>query len=114
MSRPTVPGLGGHSSSGTAYVVVDDPDCGIEVLLPLDRDFFRRLPKAPAGTIALVDVIDAARGVRDMRLAASLAAAVDGPMLVQPGRVRGRSTLSSGRYGWRRRGPCRCRPSGTG
>jgi hypothetical protein len=50
----------------------------------VDTQHFRLLPNLPSGTIALIDIVDVARGVRDLMYAAAHSAAVSGPMLVQP------------------------------
>jgi len=50
----------------------------------VDTQHFRLFPDLPSGTIALVDVVDVARGVRDLMYAAAHAAVLDAPMLVQP------------------------------
>jgi hypothetical protein len=50
----------------------------------VDTQHFRLRPDLPSGTIALVDIVDVVRGVRDLMYAAAHATTVDGPMLIQP------------------------------
>jgi hypothetical protein len=50
----------------------------------VDTQHFRLLPNLPSGTIALIDIVDVARGVRDLMYAAAHAAVLDTPTLVQP------------------------------
>jgi hypothetical protein len=53
-------------------------------LTVVDTQHFRLLPRLPAGTISLVDVIDSIRGIRDLMYAAAHSAVMDAPLLVQP------------------------------
>jgi hypothetical protein len=50
----------------------------------VDTQHFRLLPSLPSGTILLVHVTDAIRGIRDLMYAAAHSAVVGRPMLVQP------------------------------
>jgi hypothetical protein len=50
----------------------------------VDSQHFRLLPDTPSGTIPLPDIVDVARGVRDLMYAAAHAATLSAPMLVQP------------------------------
>ncbi|WP_406037348.1 hypothetical protein OG799_22650 [Micromonospora sp. NBC_00898] len=52
--------------------------------LAVDTQHFRLLPNLPSGSIALLDVADAIRGVRDLMYAAAHSALENRPMLVQP------------------------------
>ncbi|WP_238015558.1 hypothetical protein KZZ52_01740 [Dactylosporangium sp. AC04546] len=50
----------------------------------VDKQHFRLLPDSPSGTIRLVDIVDVARGVRDLMYTAAHATVLDAPALVQP------------------------------
>lgn len=68
--------------------LVEDRDVH-EVLADLsatavDRHHFRLLPDLPSGSIPLVDIVDATRGVRDLMFTAAHAILIDTPMVVLP------------------------------